>query len=183
MAEFIGKRMDAQEEPMDICNATLAEFGFKRSGETAKRYLSSHFVQNVADTIEVIVNDLGNPFLGYNLYSSRKNMEARGVFNKLYSIQMALFGFVTVGHVLMASVLEGVAMIFVWVRRRQLPWLHMALFSISICTTFLTYFVTNAEYMRTMSSVMPYFVCMTGLFLQMCSNYAADRQKSNPAIA
>ena len=183
MAEFIGKRMDAQEEPMDICNATLAEFGFKRSGETAKRYLSSHFVQNVADTIEVIVNDLGNPFLGYNLYSSRKNMEARGVFNKLYSIQMALFGFVTVGHVLMASVLEGAAMIFVWVRRRQLPWLHMALFSISICTTFLTYFVTNAEYMRTMSSVMPYFVCMTGLFLQMCSNYAADRQKSNPAIA
>lgn len=174
MAEFIGRRMDAQQEPIDVCNAALGEFGFKRSGETAKRYLSSHIVQNLADTVDVIINDVQSPFRGYNLHTSQRNAAAPGIFYKMYAVQMALFGFVTVGHALLASVLEGIVMVVVWVRRRRPPWLHMALFSISFCTTFVTYFVTNAEYMRTMSSIMPYFVCLVGMALQKCSEYFAS---------
>lgn len=177
MAKFIGERVDAQEEPVDICNETLGEYGFKRSGDTAKRYLSSHFVQNFVDTTNVMLNDLQERFCGYALYSSQNNPEARGIFYKIYLIQMGLFGFVAIAHVLLASVLEGIAMVVVWVRRRRLPWLHMALFSISFCTTYLTYYVTNAEYMRTMSSIMPYFICIVGLLLQMCSNASICARK------
>ena len=72
-------------------------------------------------------------------------------------------------------------MVVVWIKRRTMPWLHMALFSISVCTTYLTFFITNAHYMRTMISILPYFFCMAGLFLQMCSDYAARVRAAQPA--
>lgn len=170
MAEYIGNRMDAGEEALDVCNAALGEFGFARCGATAKQYLSSHFLQNLKDTTEIIINDMQSQLCGYVLYRSKLNPNARGIFFKLYPLQMGLFGFVTVAHALLMSILSGVSMVVVWVKRRTRPWLHMALFSITMCTTFLTYFVTCGEYMRTMISVVPYLYCMAAMFLQMCSN-------------
>lgn len=181
MAAFIGQRMDAGEDPNDVCNDTLGEYGFQKAGDTAKRYLSSHVAQNLSDTAQIILDNLQERFCGYTLYSSKQNPDARGIFFKMYPIQMGLFGFVSIAHALAMSLLEGVAMVVVWVRRRTLPWLHMALFSICVCTTFLTYFVTCGEYMRTMVSVVPYLYCMGGMFLQMCS-HACVRLQGNGKV-
>lgn len=177
MAEFIRQRMEAGEDPNDVCNDTLGAFGFERSGNTAKRYLSSHFAQNLNDTIQIIINGLQERFCGYTLYTSKMNPNAKGIFFKMYPLQMGLFGFLTIAHALAMSLLEGIAMVTVWIRRRTLPWLHMALFSISVCTTFLTYFVTCGEYMRTMVSVVPYLYCMAAMFLQMCSNHLSTSER------
>lgn len=120
--------------------------------------------------MNVIEADLGSSFCGYAIGESNYNPDASRFFYMIDPIQITLFQRVLIVHVLIASMLEGVAMMVVWIGRRTLPWMHMALFSISVCTTFLTYFVTCGEYMRTMISILPYFVCMIGLFLQMCSD-------------
>lgn len=177
MAEYISSRMDAGEEALDVCNGALGKFGFARCGATAKQYLSSHPLQNISDTMEIILNSMQEQFCAYPLYRSKLNPNARGIFFKVYPLQMGLFGFVTIAHALLMSLLSGVAMVIVWVRRRTLPWLHMALFSITMCTTFLTYFVTCGEYMRTMVSVVPYLYCMGAMFLQMCADGLAVQPK------
>lgn len=170
VAAFIARQMQETESSKETCDATLAEFGLVRAGKTSERYLSSHVKENFFDTVDIIVNDLQSSFLGYGLNSNNIDTQASGICFKMYALQMSLFGFVTVAQALCVSILEGVAMIIVWVKRRTLPWLHMALFSISVCTIISTYFVTCAEYMRTMISVLPYIYCMFGMFLQMCSN-------------
>lgn len=181
VAAFIARQMQDTGSPKEACDATVAEFGLVRAGETSARYLSSHGKENFFDTLDVIVNDLQSRFLGYGLNSNNIDTKASGICFKMYALQMSLFGFVTVAHALCASLLEGVAMIIVWVKRRTLPWLHMALFSISVCTTFSTYFVTCAEYMRTMVSIVPYLYCMLALFLQMCSNSVRGPQHRKAA--
>ena len=187
MAEFIARRLEetkdlsAADSAMEAGNSALAEFGYARAGDTAQRYLASHFAQNLSDTAEIILNGLSESFCGYGLYARKLDPTARGIFFKAYHVQMALFGWLTIAHALLASALEGIAMVAVWIKRRTMPWLHMALFSISVCTTFLTYFVTCGEYMRTMISILPYFFCMAGLFLQMCSDYAARVRAAQPA--
>lgn len=174
--KFVEQQMEVQPGNKEVYDATSAQFGIQRCGEVAQHYFSTHFFTYVADTIDVMINDLQTKFCGYGLNSNKINTSARGIFYKAYALQMGLFGFVTVAHALAFSVLEGAAMIVVWVRRRTLPWIHMALFSISMCTTFLTYFVTCGEYMRTMISIVPYLYCMTGMFLQMCTSYFSRRQ-------
>ena len=168
--QFIEQKMEELPGNTEVFNATAAEFGIPRCGEVAQHYFSTHFSTYVIDTIDVMINDLQTRFCGYGLYSDKINTGARGIFYKTYALQMGLFGIATVAHALIFSALEGVAMAIVWVRRRSLPWIHMALFSISICTTVTTYFVTCGEYMRTMISVVPYLYCMMGMFLQMCAS-------------
>ena len=33
-------------------------------------------------------------------------------------------------------------MVIAWVQQKRPPWLHMALFALLMCTTFLTFFIT-----------------------------------------
>lgn len=76
----------------------------------------------------------------------------------------------TIGCVLLISFLEGIVMCVLWVRNKSVPWIHTALFSISISTFFTPYFSTCAEYMRTMVSILPYMYILIALFL----NWSAD---------
>lgn len=175
--DFVVKELENEEDPWNVCTQAVAIYGNERVDATTKRYFLAHFGKYFSDTVNVILGDLGSSFYGYAFNDSTGyNPEASRFFYTVYPIQKSLFQWVLVVHVLLVSVSEGFAMIIVWIKRRTLPWLHMALFSISVCTTFLTYFVTNTQYMRTMSSIMPYFVCMMGMFLQMCSEYASSRK-------
>lgn len=174
MSAFIAQKFEEGKRPVEVFNETCAKYGYQRIGDEAKQYLSHHPWQNLRDTIDIIVDDLQTDFCGYALKSSNINSHATGLCFKVYSLQMGLFGFVTVAHVLCASLLEGIAMVIVWIRRRKLPWIHMALFSISASTVFPTYFVTCAEYMRTMISVLPCVYCVAALFFQMCTNHCQD---------
>ena len=170
VANFIAEHMDMGEGAWTVCSSTIEEYGQQRINDVTKRYFSSHLVQYISDTFGVMANDLQGRFYGYGLGSSDIVADT-GVLYQIYNFQMGLFQFMTVAHALVFSVLEGVAMMVVWIRRRTLPWVHMALFSISMCTTFLTYFVTCGEYMRTMISIVPYLYCMMGMFLQMCTSH------------
>lgn len=170
VVQYLKQSLEAGEKGSDACVQAVKIYGNKRIDQTTKRYFASHFWTYFLDTVKIIQGDLGSSFYGYAADQGNYNPDASPFFFTAYPIQMALLPKIVIGHVLLASVLEGVAMIIVWIRRRTLPWMHMALFSISICTTFLTYFVTCGEYMRTMVSIIPYFICMIGIFLQMCSN-------------
>lgn len=172
MAAFIAQKFDEGKRPVEVFNETCTEYGYPRIDEESKKYLSSHYLQNIRDTLDIMIDDLQDHFCGYGLNSSNINPSASGLSFKMYSLQMALFDVVTVAHAMCASLLAGVAMVIVWIRRRTLPWVHMALFSISASTIFPTYFVTCAEYMRTMISVLPCIYCMAGMFLQMCASRA-----------
>lgn len=180
IAQYITQHLEEQEEPWSVCSNTIEKYGNARVAKTTKQYFSSHITSYLSDTVTVILNSLGEPFYGYSYNdTSAFNTNAWGhdVWFTLYPIQMLLFGRVLIVHVLLASILEGGVMIAVWIKRRTLPWIHMALFSISFCTVFPTFFVTCAEYMRTMSSIMPYFICIVGLLLQMCSNASICARK------
>lgn len=170
VANFITEHINMGEGAWTVCSSTIEEYGQQRINDVTKKYFSNHLVQYVGDTFCVMASDLQSHFYGYGL--GRDNIVSdTGVLYRIYNLQMGLFQFMTVAHALVFSVLEGVTMVVMWVRRRTLPWVHMALFSISMCTTFLTYFVTCGEYMRTMISIVPYLYCIAGMFLQMCTTH------------
>lgn len=176
IVQYLTKCLESGEKGSDACVQAVEIYGNERVDRTTKQYFSEHLWMYFWDTMNVIQGDLESSFCGYAVNKSNYNPDASHFLYTVYPIQIALFQRVLVVHALLASVLEGLAMVIVWVKRRTLPWIHMALFSISICTTFLTYFVTCGEYMRTMVSIMPYFICMLGIFLQMCSNASTQLQ-------
>lgn len=180
IAQYITQRLEAEENPWLVCLDTVEQYGNARVAKTTKQYFTSHIARYLSDTVNVILNSLSEAFYGYS-YNDTSAFNDNGwghdIWFTLYPIQMLLFGRILIVHVLLASLLEGCAMVVVWIKHRALPWIHMALFSISFCTVFPTFFVTSAEYMRTMSSIMPFFICMVGLCLQMCSRASVSMQK------
>lgn len=145
--------------------AAVEKFGNAEVSRQTMQFFKKHLVAYISDTLNVAVNDMSSGFYGYDAAAKTKDSIPEAVY-KIVAIQRALFGKVFVGWTLIASLLEGIAMAYVWITERRPPWIHMALFSITMCTTWLTYFVTCGEYMRTMVSVLPYFYIMVGLFIQ-----------------
>src|SRR5699024_7601520 len=103
--QFIEQKMEELPGNTEVFNATAAEFGIPRCGEVAQRYFSTHFSTYVIDTIDVMINDLQTRFCGYGLYSDKIDTEARGIFYKIYALQMGFFGIATVAHALIFSAL------------------------------------------------------------------------------
>lgn len=182
LASFVLEQLDQGGEPAIVCTEAIERFGNGRVDKATRQYFADHFDRYFWDTIDVMWQNSGEAFYGYAYNDALcYNSDAWGGFFDLYPYQKILFDNLTILHVLLASALEGIAMVVVWIKRRTMPWLHMALFSISVCTTYLTFFITNAQYMRTMISILPYFFCMAGLFLQMSSDYAARVRAAQPA--
>lgn len=170
------------EETWGATMSAISEFGNEEISRQTKKCIRVHLSDYIKDTLDIIVDDTTTTFLGYGSASYKLyeniNAEAPGVVHKIDRLQLSLFNNVTVGQALAASLLEGFAMVYVWVKRKRPPWIHMALFSISMCTTWLTYFLTCFEYMRTMISVLPYFYIMVGLFMQwVCTVSLPEREK------
>ena len=177
------KGEDVLTENWDATTSAVAEFGNKVIGQQTKQYFRTHFKEYVKDTIDIMIDDSTTTFLGYGSASfylyANINSDAPGIVHKIDRLQLALFNNITVGQALAVSLLEGIAMVYVWVKRKRPPWVHMALFSITMCTTWLTYFLTCFEYMRTMTSVLPYFYLMIGLFIQwICTKSLPESEKS-----
>ena len=181
IADFVTQQ-EEEKDPLQVATEAVARYGNARVDKTTKQFFLSHFSRYLSDTISAALATANEAFFGYAYNTTDGwNTHAWGGFFSIYSVQRLLFDGVKIFYALLASALEGIAMVAVWIKRRTMPWLHMALFSISVCTTFLTYFVTCGEYMRTMISILPYFFCMAGLFLQMCSDYAARVRAAQPA--
>lgn len=89
-------------------------------------------------------------------YVARMIYEARKeAFWGLGGIPGAPFDTLCVGHVLLLSVLEGLAVAVLWVRRKSPPWLHMCLFAFLFPMAWVTFFVTNGGFMRVMLYTVP----------------------------
>ena len=173
---------DVYNENWSATMSAIAEFGNEEISQQTKACIRTHLSDYIKDTMDIIVDDTTTTFLGYGSASYKLyeniNPDAPGIAHKIDRLQLALFNNVTVGQVLVVSLLEGIAMVYVWIKRKRLPWIHMALFAISMCTTWLTYFLTCFEYMRTMVSVLPYFYIMVGLFIQwVCTGSLPEREK------
>ena len=164
------KGEDAYEDNWDTAMSAVSKFGNQEISRQTSQYFRTHLSEYIKDTLDILVDDTTTTFLGYGSASyklyANANAEAPGIARKIDRLQTALFNHVTVGQALVVSLLEGIAMVYVWIKRKRPPWIHMALFAISMCTTWLTYFLTCFEYMRTMVSVLPYFYIMVGLFVQ-----------------
>lgn len=158
-----------------VASSMVDRFGHARVLAAAKQYYRTHLGQYLSDTTEVMVSTFNIQMAGYSFSETSLplNSDAKGIFFTLFHLQTGLFRTVTVAQVMAVSLLEGVAMLAVWIRRKSLPWVHAALFSISVCTVFSVYFTTCAEYMRTMISVMPYFYIIIALFLDGAGRLAA----------
>lgn len=178
VADFVSNCMATQQDAWKACEDTIAQYGRQQINLVTSNFFSDHFARYIFDTFKVMAGDMKTYFCGYGLEGYNVANES-GALPQIYNIQIGLFQYMTVGHALLASVLEGIAMVVVWVRSRKIPWIHTALFSISVCTTFLTYFITCGEYMRTMISIVPYLYCMAAMFLQMCTSYFSGRQAQN----
>lgn len=179
--EAYQKGEDVYEENWGAAMSAVSEFGNQEIGQQTSQYFRTHLSEYIKDTLDILVDDTTTTFLGYGSASYKLyenvNADAPGIARKIDRLQTALFNHVTVGQALAVSLLEGVAMVYVWIKRKRPPWIHMALFSISMCTTWLTYFLTCFEYMRTMVSVLPYFYIMVGLFIQWtCTVSLSERE-------
>lgn len=181
VAQFLQEELEQGASSWDSSVTAVERFGNERIGRTTKNYFARHLSQYLRDTIDTAVNDLQSRFIGYALGLSHvtEGLQKSGIICKLYYVQVGLFGTVSVMQVLLVTVLEGLAMVVAWVRRRSLPWIHMLFFSAMTCTTFLTYFVTCGEYMRTMVSALPYAYIVFFLFLQFCSTYSYSLRKGS----
>ena len=193
LVDFIRGYQVGDESLAENWNATtgaIAEFGNVEIARQTKQYFRTHLAKYVKDTVDILVDDTTTPFMGYGTASYRLyanvNESAPGIVRKIDRLQDALFATVTVGWALLVSLLEGIAMAYTWIKRKRPPWVHMALFSISMCTTWLTYFLTCFEYMRTMVSVLPYFYIMVGLFIQWVTTAALPQgdsaERACPAV-
>lgn len=184
--EFENKNLTKMLEPYvedgkaEWNGALLAvkEFGSAEISRQTRQFFQKKPVRYLKDTIDVIAEDMSSDFYGYD-YGAKARDSVPGIVYKIIALQKALFGKVSVGWALLASSLEGIAMTYVWLTKKRPPWVHMALFSISVCTTWLTYFVTCGEYMRTMVSVLPYFYIMIGLFIQWACNESLPESERN----
>lgn len=155
----------------EIRDAGMA-YGNQRVQKTTKNYFVKHRMQYILDTFSVMDGHVGITFDGY----ANINENAPEWIKTAYQRISETFKVVRVIHAFWAVAVAGVMMIAVWIWRRKMPWVWMALFSIAFSTVIPTYFITNAEYDRTMISVLPYFYCILALVLQSASNYATRKK-------
>ena len=170
--------IDAIEEaranhPDSLWDATIEvhdAFGNQKITEQVNGYFRSHLGAYLADTAELLWKDSTATFYGYGNQPPEKTDGPLYAFTAEVSNRFnVLFFFlrnITIFQALVVALAEGVVMVWVWVRQKQPPWLHMALFAILMCTTFPTYLITCGEYMRTMITVLPYFFICMGMLVQ-----------------
>lgn len=173
MAEAMCRTAETGDE--DAVLLTAMDFGWARAQKAARTYFNKHPVQYLYDTAMQMGRDSVTNFHGYAWESKQAPMPLA----KLYSFwNYGVFGALCIGHSMVASVAAGVVMAVQWVRRRKIPWLWAAFFSLMFTTVFSPYFVTCGEYMRTMISVLPYMQCVIGLALQRGSDCAAAMENT-----
>lgn len=148
----------------------LSVYGNANGQKLAKDFFRTHKARYIKDTCDVMWNHRAVELSAYGL-------ELRYGDDNIYNLCFAIMreaellvnpleNWLTLYAAYIFSLLWGVVMVTVWVRKKSPPWLHMALFAILMCTTFLTFFITCGEYMRTMITVVPYmFLCM-GMVVQ-----------------
>lgn len=167
MAQMLDKFVDGGTVDWTGYDLAVEKYGNAEIAIQTKKYFQQHLTQYICDTANVMLADAYTVFDGYDYrpYDAMRPDLSENA-RKILRIQGIVFNRLTIGLVLVIVLFEGVSMICVWITERRPPWVHMALFSISMCTTYLTYFLTCGEYMRTMISVLPYFCIMCGMFIQ-----------------
>lgn len=167
VAQFLQEQLSDGADTWKLTDQAVERFGNRRIAKTTKNYFISNFTLYIRDTITVIRDTLKEQFYGYDIPIPELQGTLWGqLTRRIYSV----FQPFTIGCVLLISFLEGIVMCVLWVRNKSVPWIHTALFSISISTFFTPYFSTCAEYMRTMVSILPYMYILIALFL----NWSAD---------
>ena len=143
----------------------LSVYGNAKGQKLAKDFFRTNAVRYIKDTCNVMWNYRAIELSAYGL-------ELRYGDDRVYNLCLAiaqegellanpLEHWLTLYAAYILSLLWGVVMVIAWVQQKRPPWLHMALFALLMCTTFLTFFITCGEYMRTMITVVPYmFICM-----------------------
>lgn len=158
--------------PDSLWDATIEvhdSFGNPKLSEQTGGYFRSHLGTYLRDTAQLLWKDSSATFYGYGSQPAEKDGALYGFTAAVSERFNTLFYFlrsITILQALTVALGEGVAMVWVWVRQKRPPWLHMALFAILACTTFPTYLITCGEYMRTMITVLPYFFITLGIFVQ-----------------
>lgn len=149
-------------------------YGNARMEKVLRQCILENPGQYLKDRVLVMADCSMDHFYGYYHGSAHTTILLLG----LGVLMRILFEFVTVGHAMLAALVQTVVMVVVWVRRRRPPWIHMALCSISMTTVYLTFFVTCGEYMRTMVSVLPYLYVMAAMALQwLCVRWKNRERK------
>ncbi len=83
-----------------------------------------------------------------------------------------------VGHVILISFLQGCVMMFLWIKNRRPPWIHMGLFAFTFPVLWSTFILTNNEFTRTMIYVVPPTYISIALFAEwFLSHYPKLKQK------
>ena len=77
------------------------------------------------------------------------------------------------GNAMVISTLEGIVMVALWIRRKRPPWVHMGLFAYEFPLIWLSFLVTNADFLRVMLYVVPPVYCSLALFVEW---YLSSRQ-------
>lgn len=88
-----------------------------------------------------------------------------GLFDE-YGRAIGVVKDLTLEQVVIVSTLEGVLMIYLWIRRKRPPWLHMALFAFTCPVIWSAFVVTNADFLRIMIYVIPPVYLSLAMFAQ-----------------
>lgn len=147
----------------------LNRYGYEQIDRLTKECIRNVGLRYWQDTAVRAMLDMNTKFGGYVYMHVMQPVF--GLPGVLMTLQYSLFGWLTVGGAMLASFLEGAVMVWQWISTRKPPWVHMALFSITFTTVYLTFITTCGEYMRTMISVVPYLFILSALAVQSAGRY------------
>lgn len=178
VVQFIDDTLEAESgNAWQVAYKLTDTYGNAAAQKLAKDYFRTHAARYAKDTLVLIWNYRTAEMGGYG-EEIREGSGGLYNFCTLLAQEASLIlqpfeKWLNVYTIYLLSALWGVVMVVVWVRRKSPPWVHMALFAILVCTTFLTFVITCGEYMRTMITVVPYaFIC-----LAMAVQWISDRSR------
>lgn len=141
---------------------TLADIMVKYSNkeimELSKECIRRNIRLYIRDTIKMMSDDSYKIFDAYHGHIKyEKNIKFSWfLFYNATKILENMFNWVKVAHVYLVIVLELIALLICWIKRKSPPWVHMGIFSFVLSIVVTSYVGTCDEYPRTMTCVLPF---------------------------
>lgn len=148
-------------------NTTLSvidHYGNAQTEKVANECISANKKDYLSYVAKCIYDWSSTKFQGY---AQRRFNEASHDWSyRIGELLSCWTDYFTVLHALIIPLLAGIASVVQWVRKKEIPWIQLGLWSLGSSIVYPTFFVTNAEFARTMVGIVPFLYIWTAMFLQ-----------------
>ncbi len=173
--EFIKIIDENLEEGLDVWANTaeiLQTYGLFESNRLAKETFNYDLTGFIKDRLNLLFGQADAIFsLSYFWYNTQDeialnyDINTYNAYNYLYKFMSMLLSPFTAVYALILSIYEFIYSIYILIKKKDIPWIHLGLFIALVFIPVSTYFVTCSDYGRTMSYVLPFIYLSIGLII------------------